>query len=162
MLDPREFKRSRSLDKSIRNRGFETRLDSEFEAVMRACGSSAIRPQGTWISPAMIAAYSRLHATGYAHSVETWREGKLVGGLYGVAFGRIFCGESMFSLERDASKVALQRLCEELIARDYVLIDCQMTTPHLLSLGARTVPRAEYLARLAAAGGPPDRTQTWV
>lgn len=162
ILDPRDFKRSRSLDKSIRNRGFETRLDSQFEAVMRACGSSAIRPQGTWISPAMIAAYTRLHAAGYAHSVETWREGQLVGGLYGVAFGRIFCGESMFSLERDASKVALARLCEELIARDYALIDCQMTTPHLLSLGARTVPRADYLARLAALGGAPDQTRTWV
>jgi leucyl/phenylalanyl-tRNA--protein transferase len=161
VLDPREFKRSRSLDKSIRNRGFETRLDSQFESVMRACGSSAIRPQGTWISPAMIAAYTRLHAAGYAHSVETWRDGQLVGGLYGVAFGRIFCGESMFSLERDASKVALQRLCEVLIARDYTLIDCQMTTPHLLSLGARTVPRAEYLACLATSGGPPDHAARW-
>jgi leucyl/phenylalanyl-tRNA--protein transferase len=162
VLDPRDFKRSRSLDKSIRNRGFETRLDCQFESVMLACGSSAIRPQGTWISPAMIAAYGRLHEAGYAHSVETWRDGQLVGGLYGVAFGRIFCGESMFSLERDASKVALARLCEELIAREFVLIDCQMTTPHLLSLGARTVPRADYLARLAAAGAWPDRTEAWV
>jgi leucyl/phenylalanyl-tRNA---protein transferase len=162
VLEPREFKRSRSLDKSIRNRGFETRLDSQFAAVMGACGSSAIRPQGTWISPAMIAAYTRLHAAGYAHSVETWREGQLVGGLYGVAFGRIFCGESMFSLERDASKVALARLCDELIARDYALIDCQMTTPHLLSLGARTVPRADYLARLADAGAWPDHAERWV
>ncbi|MEQ1582207.1 MAG: leucyl/phenylalanyl-tRNA--protein transferase [Steroidobacteraceae bacterium] len=162
VLDPRDFKRSKSLDKSIRNRGFETRLDSRFEDVMRACGSSAIRPQGTWISPAMIAAYTRLHAAGYAHSVETWRDGQLVGGLYGVGFGRIFCGESMFSLERDASKVALSRLCEELIARDYAVIDCQMTTPHLLSLGARTVPRADYLARLAAAGAWPDQPGAWV
>lgn len=161
ILEPRDFKLSKSLDKSIRNRGYETRLDSQFESVMRACGSSAIRPQGTWISPAMIAAYTRLHAAGYAHSVETWHEGRLVGGLYGVAFGRIFCGESMFSLERDASKVALHRLCAELIARDYELVDCQMTTPHLLSLGARTVPRTEYLARLATAGAGPDRAQTW-
>jgi leucyl/phenylalanyl-tRNA--protein transferase len=161
VLDPREFKRSRSLDKSIRNRGFETRLDSQFESVMRACGSSALRPQGSWISPAMIAAYTRLHAAGYAHSVETWRDGQLVGGLYGVVFGRIFCGESMFSRERDASKVALARLCEELLARDYVLIDCQMTTPHLLSLGARTVPRADYLARLAAACAWPDQPEAW-
>lgn len=162
ILDPHDFKCSKSLDKSIRNRRYETRLDSQFESVMRACGSSSIRPQGTWISPAMIAAYTRLHASGYAHSVETWHEGRLVGGLYGVAIGRIFCGESMFSLERDASKVALHRLCKELISRDYVLIDCQMTTPHLLSLGARTVPRSEYLARLAAAGTGPDRAQTWV
>jgi leucyl/phenylalanyl-tRNA---protein transferase len=161
VLDPREFKRSRSLDKSIRNRGYETRLDTGFEEVMRACGSSVLRPQGTWISTAMIAAYSRLHQAGYAHSVETWRDGQLVGGLYGVAFGRMFCGESMFSAERDASKVALQRLCDELLARDYALIDCQMTTPHLLSLGARTLPRSEYLDRLGTLGAPPDRAGLW-
>lgn len=161
VLEPTEFKRSRSLDKSIRNRGYETRLDTAFEEVMRACGSSALRPQGTWISAAMIAAYGRLYRAGYAHSVETWRDGQLVGGLYGVAFGRMFCGESMFSAARDASKVALQRLCDELLARDYALIDCQMTTPHLLSLGARTLPRSAYLDRLRTLGAPPDRAELW-
>jgi len=161
VLDPEDFRQSRSLGKAIRNRGFETRLDSGFAAVMAACGSSSVRPQGTWISPAMIAAYTRLHDLGYAHSVETWRDGQLVGGLYGVAFGRIFCGESMFSLERDASKVALKRLCEELIGRGFLLIDCQMTTPHLLSLGARTIPRTEYLERLAEIGNAPDHPGSW-
>ena len=161
VLEPKNFRRSRSLDKSIRNRGYEIRLDSAFEAVMRACGSTTLRPQGTWISQAMISAYGRLHAAGYGHSVETWRDGRLVGGLYGVAFGRVFCGESMFSIERDASKVALQHLCDELNARGYELIDCQMSTPHLLSLGASAIPRTEYLARLATAGAPPDRVEVW-
>lgn len=161
VLEPGDFKRSRSLDKSIRNRGFEVRFDSAFAEVLNGCGSTALRPQGTWISPEMIAAYSRLHEAGYAHSAETWRDGRLVGGLYGVAFGRMFCGESMFSLERDASKVALSRLCEELQARGYDLVDCQMTTPHLLSLGARTIPRREYVERLATLAPPPDRPERW-
>ncbi len=161
VLDPCDFRRSRSLDKSIRNRGYEVRFDSAFGDVLIGCGSTALRPQGTWISPEMIAAYSRLHAAGFAHSAETWLDGRLVGGLYGVAFGRMFCGESMFTLERDASKVALCRLCEELLARGYELIDCQMTTPHLLSLGARTLPRREYVERLAACGLPPDRPERW-
>lgn len=161
ILDPRDFKRSRSLDKSIRNRGFEVRFDSAFAAVLTGCGSTTLRPQGTWISPEMMAAYTRLHEAGFAHSAETWHDGRLVGGLYGVAFGRVFCGESMFSLERDASKVALSRLCEELLARGYDLVDCQMTTPHLLSLGARTIPRREYVERLAALGLAPDRPERW-
>lgn len=161
VLDPREFRKSRSLDKSIRNRGFEVHFDTAFREVLQACGSVELRPQGTWISPEMVTAYDRLFEAGYAHSVETWREGRLVGGLYGVAFGKVFCGESMFSLERDASKVALQRLCGELLSRGYTLIDCQMTTPHLLSLGARAIPRQEYLERLAIAGALPDQVQPW-
>lgn len=161
VLDPRTFRPSRSLGKTLRNRGFDVTLDTAFTAVMRACGSPALRPGGSWISAEMIAAYSRLHESGYAHSVETWLDGRLVGGLYGVAFGRVFCGESMFSRERDASKVALHRLCAELVARGYELIDCQMATPHLLSLGARTIPRREYLERLAAAGQPPDHLGRW-
>lgn len=161
VLDPREFKRSRSLDKSIRNRGFEVRFDTAFGEVMEGCGNTDLRPEGTWISAEMRAAYGQLHASGFAHSAETWRDGKLVGGLYGVALGRMFFGESMFSRERDASKVALERLCAELLARSYELIDCQMTTPHLLSLGAKTLSRREYLNRLAVLGRPPDRPEIW-
>jgi leucyl/phenylalanyl-tRNA--protein transferase len=104
---------------------------------------------GTWISPAMVTAYSRLFDAGYAHSMETWHDGRLVGGLYGVAIGRMFYGESMFSREPDASKVALVRLARQLQQWDFGLIDCQMETPHLASLGARTMPRAMFTARLA-------------
>jgi leucyl/phenylalanyl-tRNA--protein transferase len=114
---------------------------------MRACG--ALRPEGTWISREMRDAYLRLHRLGHAHSVEVWRDDQLVGGLYGVALGRLFFGESMFSRERDASKVALKHLCDRLIARDYVLIDCQMATTHLQSLGAKLIPRSEF-TRLTA------------
>ncbi|HEU4655665.1 MAG TPA: leucyl/phenylalanyl-tRNA--protein transferase, partial [Steroidobacteraceae bacterium] len=150
VLVPQEMKVSRSLAKTIRNRGFETRIDTAFRDVIRACGSSELRPGGTWLSPEMRAAYFQLHRLGHAHCVETWLEGELVGGLYGVAIGAMFFGESMFSTERDASKVALKRLCDELIARDIKLIDCQMATPHLLSLGAQLIPRHEFIRRLAA------------
>lgn len=149
VLMPAEMRVSRSLVKSIRNRGFETRVDTAFRDVIRACGSSELRPGGTWLSPEMRAAYLKLHKLGYAHCIETWLGGELVGGLYGVALGRVFFGESMFSTARDASKVALKRLCDELIARDFHLIDCQMATPHLLSLGAQLLPRPEFIDALA-------------
>ncbi|HMN46662.1 MAG TPA: leucyl/phenylalanyl-tRNA--protein transferase [Povalibacter sp.] len=149
VLFPGEFKLSRSLAKTLRNKGFETRLDTAFTSVIQACGSVAVRPGGTWLSPEMQAAYVSLHEQGYAHSVETWYEGRLVGGLYGVAVGRMFFGESMFSLERDASKVAMSRLCGELVARDFHMIDCQMATPHLMSLGAQLIPRNRFIQQLA-------------
>lgn len=149
ILLPEELRVSRSLAKSIRNKGFETRIDTAFHAVIRACGSPELRPDGTWLSPEMRAAYIRLHELGHAHSIETWRDGRLVGGLYGVAIGRVFFGESMFSLERDASKVALKRLCDELIERGYYMIDCQMATRHLISLGARLISRAQFVELLA-------------
>ena len=148
VLFPERLKVSRSLAKSIRNRGFVTEVDTAFREVIRTCGSAELRPGGTWLSPEMRAAYFKLHRAGYAHSVETWLDGKLVGGLYGVALGRAFFGESMFSTERDASKVALHRLCTELVARGVDLIDCQMATPHLMSLGAELVPRPQFIHRL--------------
>lgn len=149
VLFPQRLKISRSLAKTLRNRGFTTRVDAAFRDVIRACGSAELRPGGTWLSPEMRAAYLRLHRLGYAHSVETWLDGKLVGGLYGVALGRVFFGESMFSIERDASKVALRRLCSELIARNIDFVDCQMATPHLMSLGAELMPRAEFIDLLS-------------
>lgn len=158
ILLPQQFKLSRSLAKTIRNRGFETRVDTAFAQVIQSCGSSAIRPGGTWLSPEMQAAYKVMHDLGYGHSVETWHDGRLVGGLYGVAIGRVFFGESMFSTERDASKVALSRLCSELVGRGFELIDCQMATPHLMSLGAQLIPRAEFIsliARHTAVEAPP-------
>lgn len=148
VLIPSQFKTSRSLAKSMRNRGFTTRIDTAFDAVIAACGSTEVRPGGTWLSPEMRTAYSNLHAQGFAHSFETWSGNRLIGGLYGVAIGHVFFGESMFSLERDASKMALRCLCDELIAREFHMIDCQMATPHLLSLGAQLIPRTEFIERL--------------
>lgn len=150
LLRPSQLKVSRSLLQSIRNRGYETRLDTSFREVIRSCSSTELRPGGTWLTPEMRAAYIKLHRLGFAHSVETWQDGRLVGGLYGVALGQAFFGESMFSTERDASKVALKRLCDELIQRDIRMIDCQMSTPHLLSMGARLMPRAEFMGELQA------------
>ncbi|NJD33119.1 MAG: leucyl/phenylalanyl-tRNA--protein transferase [Gammaproteobacteria bacterium] len=148
VLFPREFKVSRSLAKTLRNRGFETTFDRSFAAVMRLCADSDLRPEGTWITPQMLAAYQDLHAAGYAHSVETWLDGRLVGGLYGIALGRVFFGESMFSLERDASKVALKALVDAAVARDAQLIDCQVSSSHLASLGARDIPRSDFVTLL--------------
>jgi leucyl/phenylalanyl-tRNA--protein transferase len=151
VLYPGEFRVSRSLAKTLRNRGFESSVDRAFAEVVARCADAQLRPEGTWISPEMKSAYLELHRLGHAHSVETWRDGRLVGGLYGVALGRVFFGESMFSLERDASKAALTRLVDEAVARGVELIDCQVTSRHLESLGARCVPRAEFRTRLAAA-----------
>jgi leucyl/phenylalanyl-tRNA--protein transferase len=141
-----ELKVSRSLAKSLRNKGYEVRVDTAFAEVLQGC---AWRPEGTWLGPDMKQAYLRLHREGHAHSFETWRDGRLVGGLYGVALGRVFFGESMFSHETDASKVALARLVAECERRNVPLIDCQMPSPHLASLGSRNIPRWEFEARLA-------------
>jgi leucyl/phenylalanyl-tRNA--protein transferase len=161
VLVPDEVRVTRSLAKRIRNAGFEVRLDTAFADVMRGCAEPREGAGGTWISPAMVAAYTRLHQAGYAHSVETWREGKLAGGLYGVAIGRMFYGESMFSREPDASKVALVRLARQLQQWGFGLIDCQMETPHLASLGARTMPRAAFTARLSELVNLPHLSGPW-
>jgi leucyl/phenylalanyl-tRNA--protein transferase len=148
VLVPSEFKLSRSLAKTLRKKSFDVRIDTAFEQVIRACGDRKLRPEGTWISPEMRAAYIHLHSLGYAHSIEVFAGEELVGGLYGVALGKVFFGESMFSRVTDASKVALKILCDRLIAREFVLIDCQMVTAHLLSLGAKAISRSEFIAAL--------------
>ena len=153
-----ELKVSRSLAKSARNKGYEVRVDTAFTAVLEGC---ADRPQGTWLGGDMKAAYQHLHRAGFAHSFETWLEGELVGGLYGVAIGRMFYGESMFSRETDASKVALVALVGELRAREFPLIDCQMHTPLLASLGAREIPRRTFLRELAALVNYPASAGNW-
>ena len=153
-----ELKVSRSLAKSARNKGFEVRVDTVFTEVLEGC---ADRPQGTWLGGDMKKAYQRLHRAGFAHSFETWLEGELVGGLYGVAIGRMFYGESMFSRETDASKVALVALVGELRAREFPLIDCQMHTPLLASLGAREIPRRSFLRELAALVNYPQVPGKW-
>lgn len=144
VLFPGELKVSRSLRKSVRHGGFETRFDSAFRAVIEACAGPRGGQPGTWIVPEMVEAYVRLHELGHAHSVESWRDGELAGGLYGVALGRVFFGESMFSRARDASKVALVRLVERSRAAGVRLIDCQQATTHLASLGAREIPRKAF------------------
>ncbi|ODU45565.1 MAG: leucyl/phenylalanyl-tRNA--protein transferase [Thiobacillus sp. SCN 63-374] len=161
VLVPDEIRVARSLAKRMRNAGFEVRVDTAFGDVMRACTAPRAGASGTWISPAMVAAYTRLFDAGYAHSVETWHDGRLVGGLYGVAIGRMFYGESMFSREPDASKVALVRLAQQLQRWEFGLIDCQMETPHLASLGARTLPRTAFTARLAELVNLPHRPGPW-
>ena len=153
VLYPAEFKVSRSLAKTLRNRGFRTTVNQAFEQVMERCADPALRPEGTWISPQMRVAYRRLHELQFAQSFETWQDDQLVGGLYGVAIGRVFFGESMFSTVRDASKVALHALVQASLARDVRLIDCQVDSEHLRSLGARNVPRREFVRELAAATG---------
>jgi len=141
-----ELKVSRSLAKNLRNKGYELRIDTAFREVIKGCANR----KETWLSRPMQAAYLALHQSGYAHSFETWREDDLVGGLYGVAIGRMFYGESMFSSATDASKVALVGLVRALVARGFPLIDCQMKTPLLASLGGREIPRAAFLRALAA------------
>ena len=141
-----ELKVSRSLGKSVRNKGYEVRVDTVFDQVLAGC---AKRTEGTWLGRSMRAAYLALHRAGYAHSFETWLGRDLVGGLYGVALGRMFYGESMFSRATDASKVALVTLVAELKARGFPMIDCQMHTPLLASLGGREIPRRTFLRALA-------------
>jgi leucyl/phenylalanyl-tRNA--protein transferase len=152
VLVPAALKISRSLSKTLRNRDHEVRFDSDFAAVMHGCATRGADPgadaAGTWITADMRAAYERLHQLGYAHSVETWIEGSLAGGLYGVAVGRMFYGESMFTRVRDASKIAMVHLVRRLERRGYGMIDCQMHTPHLASLGASPIARSEFSLRL--------------
>jgi leucyl/phenylalanyl-tRNA---protein transferase len=144
IIDPAHFHPGHSLEKTLRAGHFEVRIDAGFETVMRHC---AARDE-TWISEDLIASYVALHALGYAHSVETWMDGELAGGLYGVALGGAFFGESMFFIRRDASKIALAALVARMRARGMTLLDVQYTTPHLRRFGAVLVPRREYLARL--------------
>ncbi|OIR04742.1 leucyl/phenylalanyl-tRNA--protein transferase [mine drainage metagenome] len=148
VLFPGEFKFSHSLRKTLRKGDHEVRTDTAFEQVMRACAAPRAGANGTWIHEEMIAAYCELHRLGYAHSIETWMGGQLAGGLYGIALGRMFYGESMFSRRTDASKIALAHLAAQLKRWDFGMIDCQMNTPHLASLGAREIPRKEFIARL--------------
>jgi len=165
VLYPEKLKISRSLRKTLKRGQLRVTFDSCFRDVMLAC--AAPREQfpggGTWITDAMVEAYTRLHAMGYAHSIETWHENRLVGGLYGVALGGVFFGESMFARETDASKVALVVLVSKLRAWGFVLIDCQIPSAHLTSLGAEEIPRDAFLTELGLAlkrSGQPGRWQS--
>ena len=162
VLFPSEFKISRSLRKTLRRSDYTVRLDHDFPAVIRACAKARRRGQhGTWITAEMQAAYCTLHELGFAHSVETWVDETLVGGLYGLAIGRMFYGESMFSYATDASKIAIAHLAGFLEREGFGLIDCQMNTSHLASLGAREIPRCDFIARLQKLTAIPPLNGRW-
>ncbi len=151
VLWPHAFHRSRSLARAQRTRGFDWHRDRDFAAVLAACAAPRERSPGTWITPEMQAAYRALHQHGLAHSYEIWRAGRLVGGIYGVQLGPVLFGESMFSRERDASKAALAGLVERSAGLGIELIDCQLASAHLRSLGSQAMPRRQFLSFLARA-----------
>jgi len=162
ILDPRDIVISKSLTRTIKKNPFRITFDTAFEDVISRCADSKRPGQpGTWIVPEMRAAYMQLHREGVAHSVEAWQEDRLVGGLYGVSLGKAFFGESMFAEHRDASKVCLAYLAALLRAWNFDCIDCQVTTPHLLRLGAVEIPRTRFLERLRSALQSPERTGPW-
>ncbi|MBS0483694.1 MAG: leucyl/phenylalanyl-tRNA--protein transferase [Proteobacteria bacterium] len=164
VLFPAELKISRSLRKTLKKDHYHVCTDRSFTEVMQACAAPRAGQAGTWIHPQMIAAYSALHEMGLAHSVETWVDGELAGGLYGVALGKVFFGESMFSRQPDASKIAFVHLVKQLQYWEYGMIDCQVRTDHLASLGAREISRAEFSQKLDAliSGIEPGRKWNFV
>jgi leucyl/phenylalanyl-tRNA--protein transferase len=148
VLFPEEFHCTRSLAKTLRNSGFSVQIDSDFAAVIDSCAAPRPQSLGTWITTDMRSAYLQLHRLGHAHSIEIWRDGQLAGGLYGVRLGGVFFGESMFSRERDASKVALAHLVAVCRRNSIEVIDCQLASRHLESLGSRSIPRVQFQALL--------------
>lgn len=161
VLFPHKFRASRSLRKSIRKHQFRFTSDRAFEEVIRNCAEPRAVGPGTWITAEMTRAYIGLHELGYAHSVETWQEDRLVGGLYGIAMGKVFFGESMFSTVSDSSKAALDFLVTNLVSMEYQLIDCQITSSHLLSLGAKEISRGAFIAHLDQAIGDNKSPGSW-
>jgi leucyl/phenylalanyl-tRNA--protein transferase len=163
VLFPKNLHISRSLKRSLRPGIFRVTLDTCFHDVMQHCAGP--RPQypegGTWITPAMAEAYATLHEQGYAHSIETWQDNQLVGGVYGVAIGGAFFAESMFTKVDDASKVALVLLVRQLHRWGFRIIDCQQSSPHVMRLGAEEIPRRSYIDQVAAAVTLPSRCGRW-
>ena len=162
VLFPDELRVSRSLRRSLARAAYETRVDTAFRDVIEACAAPRDGQAGTWIVPEMVEAYVRLHELGFAHSVESWHEGRLAGGLYGMALGKAFFGESMFARAPDASKVALVRLVGRLRAGGFRVIDCQQATAHLASLGAREIPRKAFAQLVQESIQYPLTGQRWV
>ncbi len=161
VLFPDELNISRSLRKTLKKDHYQIRTDCSFSHVMRACALPRKGQTGTWIHPEMIAAYTALHEMGLAHSIETWIDGVLVGGLYGISLGKVFFGESMFSLVPDASKIAFVHLVKQLQIWKFGLIDCQVKTNHLASLGAREISRIEFSQRLDLLISPFEPSGKW-
>ena len=161
VLFPAELRLTRSLLKTLRKRPFDVRCDTAFAAVMDACAAPRDAQAGTWISADIRAAYGELHQLGWAHSVECWQDNQLVGGLYGVAIGRIFYGESMFHRITDASKVAFAHLVRWLELQGFAVLDCQVNTTHLGSLGGREIPRSEFCLGLQTWAADPPPPAAW-
>ena len=161
VIFPERLYVSRRLRRSLRGSNYEIRFNTAFDEVIEACACDRPGQDGTWITSEMSVAYRRMHAGGWAHSIETWRQGKLVGGMYGLAIGKVFFGESMFSAETNASKASMQALCTLLIEHDFRLLDCQVESPHLISLGAELMPRRRFAAILDDACKPPERFSGW-
>jgi leucyl/phenylalanyl-tRNA--protein transferase len=162
VLLPHEVKVSRSLQKVLRNRTYEVRADADFRQVIAGCAAPRAAQDGTWLGAEMIDAYCELHDNGLAHSIETWVDGELAGGLYGVAIGRMFYGESMFTRMPDASKIALVHLARQLQRWNFGMIDCQMHTRHLAAFGAREIPRAEFSCKLQDLVNCPHLPGKWI
>lgn len=161
VIKPASFHLSRRLRRFIRNSAFEISINKAFSAVIEACAEDRVGQDGTWITDQMIDAYSSLHAQGWAHSIEVWDDDELVGGVYGLAIGRAFFGESMFSQASNASKIALWSLCSILDRHDFDILDCQVVSPHLTSLGAILLPRAEFGSMLERTCRPATRFDRW-
>ena len=161
VLFPNELSISRSLHKLLKKHQYEIRTDTSFREVMQACAEPRKAQSGTWITNEMVEAYTTLHHMGVAHSVETWMDDLLVGGLYGIALGRMFYGESMFSRVSDASKIAFVHLVKQLEIWGFGMIDCQMKTRHLASLGAQEIPREEFALRLGRLIDAPSQSGIW-
>ena len=162
VLLPKDIKISKSLNKKIKKNIYSITVDTAFEQTIRSCAKPRKdKQEGTWLVDEMVDSYIKLHTLGYAHSIETWRENKLVGGLYGVCLGRSFFGESMFSFESDASKIALVALSNHLKKQDFDLIDCQVTTDHLLSMGAMEISRNSFLDIILESVKKKDGKNIW-
>lgn len=161
VLRPERLRISRSLRRRIRREEFEVYSDRAFGAVLQGCAGARVDQEGTWLTKEMIAAYNQLHDMGFAHSIEAWQDGRLVGGLYGVVLGRIYFGESMFTRVTDASKVAFVHLVRYVRERGFPIIDCQVQTRHLDSLGAETIPRSRFIELLNRYCGEPGPAADW-
>ena len=160
-LAPSELHVSHSLRKRIRKQDYAVTLDRAFDEVLEACAAARTKGRGTWLGSDMRHAYREMHRNGHCHSVEVWREGRLIGGLYGVALGRIFFGESMFSRADDGSKIGFHFLCRQLQEWRFELIDCQISSAHLATLGAREIRRSEFLERMRKGVTLPGNPGTW-
>lgn len=161
LFSPKHLRISRSLRKTINRTRYTATFDHAFSKVIYACSEPRNIDEGTWLNHSMIQAYLELHRLGHAHSVEIWQDDRLVGGLYGISIGRVFFGESMFSYENDASKLALIHLANKLVEWDYKMIDCQVHSQHLITLGAINICRRSFRKNLQRWCNPPDRQENW-
>lgn len=161
VLFPERIHVSRSYRKAVQKADYAVSFDRAFETVMEGCSAERMKSRGTWLGADMKRAYTDLFHSGYCHSLEVWRDGALIGGLYGIALGRVFYGESMFSLAENGSKIALYWLCQQLKAWNFALIDCQISSPHLLSLGTEELPRDDFLRLQRPAAADAGRVGAW-